>query len=190
MAMLLLLCRTRSKAALSSSRVVRAVFAATVAARGALRSSLRMPLEQPLTERFTRALTLACDLHRTQARKGTQIPYVAHLLGVDWPAAFTLGAIVSLTSTPQPVTPAARQGSGRAVAVNVTVTGNDAVSYLTVYPNQDARPVASDLNWVAGQTVANMVVVKLSDDGYINLYNAFGKTHVIVDVVGFFVEEP
>lgn len=41
-----------------------------------------MPLEQPLTERFTRALTLACDLHRTQARKGTQIPYVAHLLGV------------------------------------------------------------------------------------------------------------
>jgi (p)ppGpp synthase/HD superfamily hydrolase len=41
-----------------------------------------MPLEQPLTERFTRALTLACDLHRTQSRKGTQVPYVAHLLGV------------------------------------------------------------------------------------------------------------
>src|SRR6476661_2959231 len=41
-----------------------------------------MALDQPLTERFTRALTLACELHRTQARKGTQIPYVAHLLGV------------------------------------------------------------------------------------------------------------
>jgi len=39
-------------------------------------------LEQPLTERFTRALTLACDLHGKQARKGTQIPYVAHLLAV------------------------------------------------------------------------------------------------------------
>jgi len=39
-------------------------------------------LEQPLTERFTRALTLACDLHHKQARKGTQIPYVAHLLAV------------------------------------------------------------------------------------------------------------
>jgi hypothetical protein len=39
-------------------------------------------LQQPLTDRFTRALTLACDLHRTQARKGTQIPYVAHLLAV------------------------------------------------------------------------------------------------------------
>lgn len=38
--------------------------------------------QQPLTERFTRALTLACDLHRTQVRKGSQTPYVAHLLGV------------------------------------------------------------------------------------------------------------
>ena len=38
--------------------------------------------QQPLTERFTRALTLACDLHRTQTRKGSQMPYVAHLLGV------------------------------------------------------------------------------------------------------------
>jgi (p)ppGpp synthase/HD superfamily hydrolase len=39
-------------------------------------------LKEPLTNRFTEALTLACDLHRTQSRKGTQIPYVAHLLGV------------------------------------------------------------------------------------------------------------
>lgn len=41
-----------------------------------------MPLTQPLTDRFTDALTLACTLHREQSRKGTQIPYVAHLLGV------------------------------------------------------------------------------------------------------------
>lgn len=33
-----------------------------------------------LTERFTEALSLACELHRTQERKGTGIPYVAHLL--------------------------------------------------------------------------------------------------------------
>jgi (p)ppGpp synthase/HD superfamily hydrolase len=39
-------------------------------------------LDQPLTPRFTAALTLACELHRSQARKGTQIPYVSHLLGV------------------------------------------------------------------------------------------------------------
>lgn len=39
-------------------------------------------LDQPLTERFTKALTYACELHATQARKGTQIPYVSHLLAV------------------------------------------------------------------------------------------------------------
>ncbi len=33
-----------------------------------------------LTERFTQALVLACELHRTQERKGSGIPYVAHLL--------------------------------------------------------------------------------------------------------------
>jgi hypothetical protein len=39
-------------------------------------------LLQPLTIRFKEALTLACDLHRGQSRKGTQIPYVSHLLAV------------------------------------------------------------------------------------------------------------
>lgn len=35
-----------------------------------------------LTERFDDALTFASALHRTQLRKGTSIPYVAHLLAV------------------------------------------------------------------------------------------------------------
>lgn len=39
-------------------------------------------LNNPLTEKFTEALTMACELHRTQARKSTQIPYVSHLLAV------------------------------------------------------------------------------------------------------------
>lgn len=36
----------------------------------------------PLSERFDRALDLAHELHRTQVRKGTQIPYVTHLMSV------------------------------------------------------------------------------------------------------------
>ena len=40
--------------------------------------------DQPqLGERFDRALLLASEHHRTQLRKGTEIPYVAHLLGVS-----------------------------------------------------------------------------------------------------------
>lgn len=39
-------------------------------------------LKQPLTPRFDAALALASELHRRQARKGTQIPYISHLLAV------------------------------------------------------------------------------------------------------------
>jgi (p)ppGpp synthase/HD superfamily hydrolase len=39
-------------------------------------------LASPLSDRFNEALTYAATLHRMQARKGTQIPYVSHLLGV------------------------------------------------------------------------------------------------------------
>jgi len=35
-----------------------------------------------LTARFERALTFAAQLHADQVRKGTDIPYIAHLLGV------------------------------------------------------------------------------------------------------------
>jgi (p)ppGpp synthase/HD superfamily hydrolase len=39
-------------------------------------------LERPLRKRFSEALAYAFGLHRKQPRKGTQIPYVAHLLSV------------------------------------------------------------------------------------------------------------
>lgn len=34
-----------------------------------------------LTERFTAALTYATQLHAKQVRKGSGVPYIAHLLG-------------------------------------------------------------------------------------------------------------
>jgi GTP pyrophosphokinase len=39
-------------------------------------------LRRPLTARFTNALAFAANIHRLQARKGTQVPYMAHILGV------------------------------------------------------------------------------------------------------------
>jgi (p)ppGpp synthase/HD superfamily hydrolase len=39
-------------------------------------------LKRPLTTHFTAALALAANIHRLQARKGTQVPYMAHILGV------------------------------------------------------------------------------------------------------------
>ncbi len=36
----------------------------------------------PMTERFDDALVFACRLHRQQARKGSGVPYISHLLAV------------------------------------------------------------------------------------------------------------
>ena len=72
------------------------------------------------------------------------------------------------------------------VALNVTVVGSTASNYLTVYPFGAAQPTASNLNFLGGQTIANMVIVKLGTGGKITLYNRDGFTPVLVDVVGWF----
>ena len=73
-----------------------------------------------------------------------------------------------------------------AVALNVTVTNPTAASYLTVSPTGSARPTASNMNYVAGQTVPNMVVAKLGTGGKVDVYNAAGSTDVIFDVAGWY----
>jgi GTP pyrophosphokinase len=46
-------------------------------------SAIKKTLENTmLSERFTAALTYATELHAKQVRKGSGIPYIAHLLGV------------------------------------------------------------------------------------------------------------
>jgi len=74
----------------------------------------------------------------------------------------------------------------KAVVLNVTVTNTTAASFLTVFPSVTPMPTASDLNWTAGLTVPNLVVVKLGTDGKIAMYNLAGSTDVIADVVGWY----
>ena len=73
-----------------------------------------------------------------------------------------------------------------AVALNVTVTGPTAASYLTVYPGGQPRPTASNLNFAAGQTIANMVLVPVGPGGTVTFYNAAGTVDVVADLVGSF----
>jgi hypothetical protein len=88
-----------------------------------------------------------------------------------------LGSVPLMTATVPP----------KAVVLNVTVTNTTAASFLTVYPSDAAnRPTASDLNWTAGLTAPNLVVVKLGADGKIAIYNLAGSTDVIADVVGWY----
>ncbi len=77
----------------------------------------------------------------------------------------------------------------QAVAVNTTVTNGTASSFLTVFPEGSTPPLASDLNWVPGQTVANLVVPQLgtgSGAGGVNLFNHAGMVDVVMDVDGWY----
>jgi alpha-tubulin suppressor-like RCC1 family protein len=50
------------------------------------------------------------------------------------------------------------------------------------------RPEASNLNFVRGQTIANMVIAKVGVAGNVRLYNHLGATDVVVDVTGYVPE--
>lgn len=70
--------------------------------------------------------------------------------------------------------------------LNVTVTGPTANGYLTIWPAGAAQPLASNLNFSAGETIPNLVQVQLGSTGAVDVYNSAGSTNVIVDVEGYF----
>ena len=71
-----------------------------------------------------------------------------------------------------------------AVVLNLTATDTSASAYLTAWPDGAARPVASNLNWLPGQTVANRAIVKLGA-GAVDLYTPLGSADVVLDVGGW-----
>ncbi|MCU1396216.1 MAG: hypothetical protein JWM34_4644 [Ilumatobacteraceae bacterium] len=71
-----------------------------------------------------------------------------------------------------------------AVSLNVTAVGPVGAGYVTVYPC-GTRPNASNLNFVAGQTVPNAVLAPVSANGEICLYSSV-DTHLLADVNGWF----
>jgi len=74
-----------------------------------------------------------------------------------------------------------------AVALNLTVTNPTAGGFLTAYPAGTALPVASNLNYGAGETVPNRAVLGLSPQGQVSFYNgSVGSIDLIVDVNGWF----
>jgi hypothetical protein len=66
------------------------------------------------------------------------------------------------------------------------VTGPTAAGYLTVYPGGQPRPLASNLNYVAGQTIPNMVMVPPGPGNTVTFYNDAGTVDVIADVLGYY----
>jgi len=77
-----------------------------------------------------------------------------------------------------------------AVALNVTVTSNAASGNATVYPDGSPAPGTSNLNWTAGQTVPNLVVVPVGADGMVDVTNSSASTaQFVADLAGYFTSD-
>ncbi len=72
-----------------------------------------------------------------------------------------------------------------AVVMNITATGPTAGGYITVYPCDQGRPNASNLNYAAGQTIPNLTITKIGALGKICIYTD-SPTHLIADVDGYY----
>jgi uncharacterized protein (DUF1501 family) len=73
-----------------------------------------------------------------------------------------------------------------AVVLNVTAADGTDTSFVTVWPDGEAKPGTSNLNMVAGEACANLVVTMLGANGAVRLANANGSTSLIADVTGYF----
>ncbi|MCU1393217.1 MAG: hypothetical protein JWM34_1645 [Ilumatobacteraceae bacterium] len=74
-----------------------------------------------------------------------------------------------------------------AISTNTTIVNPSAASYITVFPSDAVRPLASNINFTAASApVANQVTVGLGASGAISVYNNAGSVDVIVDIAGYF----
>jgi hypothetical protein len=76
--------------------------------------------------------------------------------------------------------------------LNVTLDQTVGSGYLVVFPSpQDSEPPPpiSNINWYgANQIIANLVVTKMAGEADVMIHaGGSGSTHVIVDVLGYFV---
>jgi hypothetical protein len=81
--------------------------------------------------------------------------------------------------------------TAQAVSLNITVTNPIQGGFITFYPGGDGDPGTSTINFTAGRTLANNLVVPLSFDGLGHLSMRVGmpggsQVDVIVDINGYF----
>lgn len=76
-------------------------------------------------------------------------------------------------------------GNVSGLVLNLTATDVAEPSYLTAFPTDVAKPLASNLNMVAGDVIPNLAVVPLSQGGTANRMSAYyfrGFSHYLADV--------
>ncbi|HET9171288.1 MAG TPA: hypothetical protein VFN97_17745, partial [Actinospica sp.] len=79
-------------------------------------------------------------------------------------------------------------GTITAVVMNVTVTNPTAGGNISAYPGGTARPTTSNLNFGTGETVPNLVTVRVGAGDVVDLHNdSPGSTDLVADVEGYYV---
>jgi hypothetical protein len=71
-----------------------------------------------------------------------------------------------------------------AAVLNVTVTDATGPGYLTVFPCGGAVPLASNLNFMAGETRANLVTARVGSGGKVCFFS-YGRAAIIADITGY-----
>ncbi|MFI8361619.1 hypothetical protein ACIGD1_15780 [Streptomyces sp. NPDC085612] len=74
-----------------------------------------------------------------------------------------------------------------AVALNVTVTNAGGAGHVRVYADGGELPTTSNVNYSVGQTVPNLVIASVGNNGYVNVYNGGDRPiDLVADVTGYF----
>ena len=124
------------------------------------------------------ALVSVVPARLLETRVGPGEKTVDHLFeGIGQRAA---GSVLELTVAGRGGVP----GDAAAVLLNVTAVAPAGSGYLTVWPCGEPQPLASNVNYVAGDVVPNAVLAKVGAGGKVCVFT-LAATDIIADVNGF-----
>lgn len=79
-------------------------------------------------------------------------------------------------------------GDATAAFLNVTVVNPSGSGFVTVWPCGVPRPIAANVNYVAGDIVPNGVIAPIGADGKVCFFSS-ASTDLVIDVSGWFIGE-
>jgi Chaperone of endosialidase len=161
--------------------------------RGAGETLAEIPMRRPLMASTRVIVTFAL----AALTLGLALPAAAQpLSGPEYIPLMPCRVFDSRTSSPLPggeptnITIAGLCGvppNAVAADLNFTIVGPQGIGHLTVFPTNGTAPLTSLVNYVAGQTVANVADVRLGAGGAVSA-QPFTTTDLVVDVYGYFID--
>lgn len=146
----------------------------TVVGRNGRGPSAPSAASEPVVPRPDAAFVSTPPVRVADTRPGQPIPFPARKGPVS------AGGTLELPIAGQHGVPA----GAAAVGLNVTVVGPAADGFVTVYPCGTQRPVASTLNFRAGQVVANNTLAQPGSAGQVCIYTS-AAANLVVDLTGW-----